>query len=98
MGHLGRLKAEYRDLVTRLDRGTVGFPEPEDPRAWQGWREILEILYTPEEAALAARLPVRPASLEAISARTGVPAAELAPRLDALCDKGLVMDLVHPRA
>ena len=48
MGHLGHLKQEYRDLVRRLDAGIVGLPEPEDPAAWVGWKEILEILYTAE--------------------------------------------------
>jgi len=97
MGHLGRLKEEYRDLVNRLDEGTVALPEPTDPRAWDGWREILEILYTPEEAALAARMPIRPVSLAKLARRLGVAEAELEPRLDAMCDKGVVMDLVHPR-
>ncbi len=95
MGHLGRLKAEYRDLADRLQAGPVAYPEPDDPVAREGWREILEILYTPEEAALAARLPVRPMSLEKLSARVGIPAEALRPRLDAMADKGLVMDLVH---
>ena len=72
MGHLGHLKEEYRDLVRRLEAGPVALPEPEDPRARQGWREILEILYTPEEAAIAARLPVRPATARgACEARSG---------------------------
>jgi Fe-S-cluster-containing hydrogenase component 2 len=97
MGHLGRLKEEYRDLVNRLDAGTVALPEPRDRLAWKGWREILEILYTPEEAALAARMPLRPTSLDRLSRRLDVPAPELARRLDAMCDKGIVMDLVHPR-
>jgi Fe-S-cluster-containing hydrogenase component 2 len=97
MGHLGRLKDEYRDLVERLARGPVALPEPRDPRAREGWQEILEILYTPEEASLASRLPVRPVSLERLSRRLGVPAPELGRRLDAMCDKGIAMDLVHPR-
>ncbi|HSB21346.1 MAG TPA: 4Fe-4S dicluster domain-containing protein [Anaeromyxobacteraceae bacterium] len=97
MGHLGRLKEQYRDLADRLQAGPVAFPEPPDPGAWQGWREILEILYTPEDAALAARLPVRPMSLDRLAERLGIPAAELQPRLDGMCDKGLVMDLVNPR-
>ena len=80
MGHLGKLKEQYRDLVGRLDVGTVALPEPADPAAWQGWKEILEILYTPEEAALAARLPWRPTSLEKLSRRLEHPGeAELAP-------------------
>jgi Pyruvate/2-oxoacid:ferredoxin oxidoreductase delta subunit len=97
MGHVGRLKDEYRELVRRLEAGTVALPEPDDARAREGWREILEILFTPEEAALAARLPVRPMPLAKLAARLRVPAAELAPRLDALCDKGVVLDLRHPR-
>ncbi len=97
MGHIGRLKDEYRALVGRLDRGAVALPEPADEKAWHGWREILEILYTPEEALIASRLPARPTSLAKLSARLGIPEAELAPKLDAMCDRGVVMDLVHPR-
>ena len=55
MGHLGHLKQEYHDLVKRLGEGQVGLPEPEDPTAWAGWKEILEIMYEPEEAPLEAR-------------------------------------------
>ncbi len=95
MGHFGRLKTEYRDLAGRLQAGPVAYPEPDDPVARRGWQEILEILYTPEEAALAARLPVRPMSLEKLAARVGIPAEALRPRLEAMADKGLVMDLVH---
>jgi ferredoxin len=98
MGHLGRLKEQYRGLAGRLQSGPVAFAEPRDPGAWQGWKEILEILYTPEEAELASRMPVRPTSLEQLSARVGIPAEELRPRLEAMCDKGVVMDLVHPRS
>jgi Pyruvate/2-oxoacid:ferredoxin oxidoreductase delta subunit len=97
MGHLGRLKDEYRALVGRLDRGTVALPEPQSEAAWEGWREILEILYTPEEAALAARLPARPTPLAELVRRLRIAERDLADRLDAMCDKGLVMDLVHPR-
>jgi Pyruvate/2-oxoacid:ferredoxin oxidoreductase delta subunit len=97
MGHLGRLKQEYRDLLSRLDRGTVALPEPDDERARQGLQDVLEILYTPEEAALASRLPVRPTSLEKLAARLGVEAGALQARLEPMCDRGVVMDLVNPR-
>ena len=97
MGHLGNVKQEYRDLVNRLDAGTAPFPEPDDPTAWKGWKEILEILFTPEEAALASTLPVLPASLERIAARSGLKPEALKPRLDAMADKGLVLDLVSKR-
>jgi Pyruvate/2-oxoacid:ferredoxin oxidoreductase delta subunit len=97
MGHLGRLKDEYRDLLARLDRGTMALPEPEDEAARRGWQEILEILYTPEEARLASRLPVRPTSLEKLAERLGMPPDELAARLEPMCERGVVMDLVNPR-
>ena len=97
MGHLGNLKQEYRDLIGRLEAGPVALVEPDEPRAQEGLREILEIMYTPEEAALAAKLPVMPSTIETISQRLRIPAAELLPRLDAMADKGVVMDFVHPR-
>ncbi|HEY3356208.1 MAG TPA: 4Fe-4S binding protein [Polyangia bacterium] len=98
MGHLGHLKEEHRSLLRRLEAGQVGFPEPEAERAWQGMKEILEILFTPEHAALAARMPLLPATLEQLEGRFGVPAAELKPKLDAMCDRGLVFDVVSPRS
>lgn len=97
MGHLGHLKAEYRELADRLNAGSVGFPEPETENARRGWQEILEILYTPEEAALAAKLPVLPSSLKSIAARVGLGEEDLKNRLDRMADKGVVMDLVHPK-
>jgi ferredoxin len=97
MGHLRNLKAEYRELVARLDAGQVGMPEPKDPRARAGWQEILEILFSPEEAALAARIPLIPATLETIAARAQLPPQELKARLDAMADKGIVLDLIDPK-
>lgn len=97
MGHLGHLKTEYQSLLNRLDAGVVGMPEPTDAEARQGWQRILEILFTPEEAALAAQMPVRPAKLEAIARRVGMTPEELQPKLEPLCDKGLVMDLENPK-
>ena len=96
MGHLAHVKEEYHELVARLNAGPVGLPEPEGATARAGWQEILELLYTPEEAAIAARLPLMPARIETIASRVGLPAAQLKPRLEAMADKGIVMDLVHP--
>lgn len=97
MGHLGRLKEEYRDLVARIGRGHLGMPEAHDERAEAARREILEILFSPEEAALAARLPLRPIELEVFAARLGMPASELEAKLAPMCERGVVMDLVNPR-
>lgn len=98
MGHLGRLKEEYRDLLGRLERGTMALPVPDEERARAALAEILEILYTPEEAALASRMPVRPIGLETLAARVGASPEELQARLEPMCDKGIVLDLVHPRS
>jgi NAD-dependent dihydropyrimidine dehydrogenase PreA subunit len=91
------MKDEYRDLVARLERGTMALPEAEDARAEQGRREILEILFAPEEAALASRLPVRPIALERLAARVGVAPRELEARLEPMCERGVVLDLLNPR-
>jgi Fe-S-cluster-containing hydrogenase component 2 len=97
MGHLGHLKQEYRDLLVRLERGTVSLPVPDDEGARRGLAEILEILFPSEDAALAARLPVRPVSQRELSRRLGIPEPELVARLERMCDRGIVLDLVNPR-
>ena len=97
MGHLQFLRREYSDLVSRLQAGPVGLPEPKDEKARAGWQEILEIMYSPEDAALASRLPIRPATLRQIADRVGGTAEELRPRLEAMAERGLVMDIVDPR-
>ncbi len=96
MGHLGHLKVEYRALVRRLEGTQFALPEPHEQRAWNGWKEILEILCSPEEAELASRLPVMPTGLDGIAHRLNLTPDALKPRLDTLCDRGLVVDLVHP--
>jgi Pyruvate/2-oxoacid:ferredoxin oxidoreductase delta subunit len=97
VGHLGHVKQEYRELVTRLEHAYMPFPAPESERAVRGYQEILEILYTPEDAALAARLPQLPTTLEQLSRRLGMEAETLRPRLETMCERGIVMDLVSPK-
>ena len=97
MGHLGHLKEEYQDLVRRLEAGQVGMPEPKDPIALQGWKECLEILYTPEEARIASLMPVKPSKLEAVAKQVGVPVDELRPTIEKMCDRGVVMDLFNTK-
>ena len=97
MGHMSQLKQEYRALMERLDHHAVALPRPEDERALEGWRELLEVMYTPEEAALASRMPMMPTSLGKLARRLDMPEQELADKLEPLCDKGLVMDLVNSR-
>jgi len=96
MGHLRHLRAEHSELVRRLEGSTVALPEPTSDKARAGWQDLLEVLFSEEEARLATALPVLPSSLGDIARRTGLAPEVLEPRLEALCDKGLVMDLVHP--
>ncbi|MBT3218302.1 MAG: 4Fe-4S binding protein [Proteobacteria bacterium] len=97
MGHTGHLKGEYLELLKRLGKGQVALPEPADEDAREGWKDILEILYTPEEAKIASRMPIMPSGLRKTAARVGMDPDELKPILDKMADKGLVMDLVHPK-
>ena len=97
MGHMGQLKEEYRALMDRLDHHAIAMPRPEDKRALEGWRELLEVMYTPEEAELASRMPMVPTSLRRLARRYDLPEEELKQKLEPLCDKGLIMDLVSPK-
>jgi Pyruvate/2-oxoacid:ferredoxin oxidoreductase delta subunit len=94
MGHLHSVSDAYGDLAARLQRGPVALPEPHDSRRRAAWRDIIEILFSADDAALAARLPVVPAGLEALAARLSLEPEALRPKLEALADKGLVLDLV----
>lgn len=93
MGHAVHLSHEHQLLSTRLQRGPAAMPEPADAAARAAWRDILEILFTPDEAALAARMPIAPTPLSVLAARTDMPEVELASRLDAMAEKGIVMDM-----
>ncbi|HEX5642766.1 MAG TPA: (Fe-S)-binding protein, partial [Thermoleophilia bacterium] len=97
MGHATSLGGAHQDLAKRLQRGPVAMVEPRDPAARQAWREILETLFSPEDAALAARLPVVPTTVADLARRTGLGAGALRARLDAMAGKGLVLDLPDAR-
>ncbi len=86
MGHLAS-KDIYRQLGHRLDQSAMRTP-------WTpAFRQLIEALYSPAEAELIVRLPYRPSNLSRIARLTGENEAVLRPRLEALCAKGLVLDL-----
>ena len=86
MGHLVG-KDIYRQLGKRLDQSPVRTP-------WTPvFRQLLEALYSRDEAELVCLLPCRPSSLERIVRLTGRPAAVVQPMLDTLCAKGLIIDI-----
>ena len=97
MGHASHLGREHRELARRLQHGTVAMVEPSDPAARAAWRDILEVLFSPEDAAFAARLPVVPTSASAIAERMGMEAEAARARLDAMADRGLVFDVPDPK-
>ena len=52
------------------------------PARWNGGKEILEILCSPEEAELASRMPVMPTGLAGLAGRLNLAPQALKPRLD----------------
>ena len=87
MGHISA-KTAYGQLQDQLNRLPVGAPG-------EGTiHEILKILFTPEEAELVARMPLRFTRLETIARKVGLSETTLRVRLEALAEKGLVFDLL----
>ncbi len=88
MGHLGHAKADvFRALAERLDKNPVGAPPNET------LMRILHIMYTEQEAAVGSKFPFGFTTLDRLAALTGLAAADLAPLLDSMASKGLVVDM-----
>ncbi|MFP5213789.1 MAG: 4Fe-4S dicluster-binding protein [Acidobacteriota bacterium] len=79
-------KDVYEALAAHLDRLPAGFPRtPENVEI-----RILKRLFTPEEAALAQLVSLKPQPPEDIAARSGHDPAELAAKLEAMSRRGLI--------
>ena len=78
----------YRALAEYLDRMPIGAPMSEE------LLDILRILFTPEEAELAVRLPAFNTSLEDIAKMTGMQEDRLGEMLDTMASKGTVFKSV----
>lgn len=76
----------YRLLAAHLDSLPNGFPPTEDGCELR----ILQKLFTPQEAALAAQLKSEPETAEEIAARTGRDVAGLQDQLKSLARRGLI--------
>jgi len=59
----------------------------------EGFLKILRRLYSPEDAELILKMPWGQNGLQLVAAVTGLPPAVLRPRLEALADRGLLVDL-----
>ena len=88
MGHIGLdQERTYRRLQQRLDHTIAGAPY--SPTLMK----ILKLLYNPDQAKLATRMPTRPTELDVLSRKLNIPADELKDRLTAMAQRGLVMDI-----
>ena len=89
MGHNVNYNEKYRLLQQRLDRNITGAPES------PVFMKILKLLFSPEEAELARKIPRQPASLNALSKKLSIGCKELDEKLTEMAQKGLVVDLEH---
>lgn len=86
MGHQVAKQA-YHQLQQRLDRMPIGAP------AHVAFFEMLEELYTEEEARIAAAIPLKLAPLETVARNAGCSEERTRDVLETLTEKGLVVDL-----
>ncbi|MBN2475183.1 MAG: 4Fe-4S binding protein [Pirellulales bacterium] len=89
MGHAIQSDREHRLLQRQLDRTLMGAPD--SPALMQ----ILRLLFTPEEASLARRLPGKLSTLGRLARKLQMPRDELEARLTAMAERGLVIDLQY---
>ncbi len=80
-------RESYRKLSERINRFPQGAPPTEL------LFRILEVLFTPEEAELVSRLPLRPFTVERAAAAWKKPEAEARKILEALASRGMMLDL-----
>lgn len=86
MGHTTP-KDLYRKLGAKIDRLSARAP-------WnESFRELLALLYTPDEARLIVSMPYGLATLPELVSRTGMEEPRLKNMLNNLAGKGLVVDL-----
>ncbi len=86
MGHVVNTVREYRLLQQRLDQTVTGAPD--SPVLMR----ILQLLFTPDDAALARRIPSKPTRVTALAKKLEMPLAELDGRLTDMAARGLVLD------
>jgi NAD-dependent dihydropyrimidine dehydrogenase PreA subunit len=89
MGHTIDSTPVYERLQQRLDRNVTGAPD--SPTLI----EILRILFSVEDAELAARIPTRPTSIGRLATRVGMTVEALDDRITDMARRGLVVDLYH---
>jgi ferredoxin len=91
MGHIHNPDREYRLLQQRLDRNVTGAPD--SPH----FIEILKLLFSPEEAALARQIPTRFATVGRLAKKLGMEPAALDDWVTGMALRGLVIDIARGR-
>ncbi len=89
MGHHLDGKSSIVPLIDRLNKYPIGLPDTEK------LRQILAILFSEDDAFIASRFPLTEATLPELVKATGWEPERLAGQLDAMADKGLVMDTTY---
>lgn len=89
MGHQVGSKSSIVPLIDRLNKYPVGLPDSDK------LREILSLLFDEREAYIASRFPLEEATLAEISQATKIDTEVLAPQLEQMAEKGLIMDLPY---
>ena len=87
MAHTLQNQRAYRQLRQQMDHAPTGVPD--SPAIMQ----VLRMLFSPQEADFARRIPTQPISLTALSRELGEDRAALEARLSALALRGLVVDV-----
>ena len=89
MGHHLGTKDSLVPLIDRLNKYPIGLVDTAK------LREILALLFSEEEAFVASRFPLEESTLPELVRATGLEASTLAPILEGMADKGLVMDMPY---
>ncbi|NQT73423.1 MAG: 4Fe-4S dicluster domain-containing protein [Chloroflexi bacterium] len=87
MGHISNPEREYRLLQQRLDRNVTGAPQSPT------FTKILQLLFSPDEAEIARRIPSQPIPLDTISKKLNIPFDELSDKMTDMAQRGLVIDM-----
>lgn len=87
MGHLGKLKDTYRKLWEKLDSYPIGLVQSEHID------RLLKMVFRPEEAELASRMPLEPCTPAVLSKRLKRPEKELQEQLADMANRGLLFRL-----
>ncbi|MFQ6016449.1 MAG: 4Fe-4S binding protein [Anaerolineae bacterium] len=86
MAHLATGKGPYLDLAQTLNRFPIGAPPTKE------LYQILKILYSEEEAKLAAQFPLKPVTFDQLQETVKIEPANLKSLVESLTQKALVLD------